>query len=212
MDAILKEEKIFKDRVQKLAESARLSVAGTLINSIILVFVLRGIVDKNKLFLWIGGLIAISIIRVYLQANYKKKAPKEVDEHKWKNYFIITLFISGAIWGSAGVFLFPTDSIGHQAFIAFVLGGMVAGSVGVFSVIPEAFFSFSIPALLPIMVSFFSMDNSIHYSMGTMIAIFWLIMLMAKSGQKVKRRKREHVLFCYSNLIIKCFLRNRLPQ
>ena len=67
----------------------------------------------------------------------------------------MTLALSGAVWGSAAIFLFPWESIGHQVFIAFVLGGMVAGSVGVFSVVITAFFAFSIPTLLPILILFF---------------------------------------------------------
>ena len=184
MDEIVKEERILGDRVRKLAENTRLSVAGTFVNSIILVFVLRGVINKDRLFLWLGVLVAVSVLRIFLQRNYREKGPNQVDENRWKNRFTITLFISGTIWGSAGIFLFPSDSIGHQVFLAFVLGGMVAGSVGVFSVIPEAFLSFSIPALLPIVVRFFSMGNSIHYSMGTMVTVFWCIMLMAAIRQK----------------------------
>jgi len=104
---------------------------------------------------------------------------------KWKNLFLLTLALSGMVWGSAAIFLFPSDSIGHQVFIAFVLGGMVAGSVGVFSVVVTAFYAYSIPALLPIVIVFFNVNDEIHIAMGFMLFLFWLIMLLtAKSLHK----------------------------
>jgi len=155
-----------------------LGVAGSLINSIILVVVLWGVVNGTHLLLWMLCVMLISIIRMNLQHKYKKIDKNQLVVNKWKNVYLITLAISGLIWGSAAVALFPPASIGHQSFIAFVLGGMVAGSVGVFSVVLTAFLAFSLPALLPITLRFFLTGGQIHLAMGTMISLFWLIMFM----------------------------------
>ena len=70
-------------------------------------------------------------------------------------------------------------------FIAFILGGMVAGSVGVFSVVVTAFFAFSIPVLLPMLIVFLNINDDIHIAMGFMLFLFWVIMLLtAKSLNK----------------------------
>ena len=178
MDATLKTEKLFYDQVQKLSEHTILGVAASLINSIILVIVLWEVVNRTHLLLWMLCVLLISIIRMNLQHKYKKIDKNKTAVNKWKNVFLITLAISGLIWGSAAVALFPPASIGHQSFIAFVLGGMVAGSVGVFSVVLAAFLAFSLPTLLPITLRFFLTGGQIHLAMGAMLFLFWLIMFI----------------------------------
>ena len=155
-----------------------LGVAGSLINAMLLVIILWSVVNRSHLLLWMFCVMLISVIRMNLQHWYNKIDKNQTAVNKWKNLFLITLAISGLIWGSSAFVLFPPASIGHQSFIAFVLGGMVAGSVGVFSVVLAAFIAFSLPALLPITLRFFLMGGQIHLAMGTMVSLFWIIMLL----------------------------------
>ena len=186
------------DRIQKLSEHTISGVAGSLINSIILVIVLWEVVNKNRLFIWILAVFVISAVRIYLQHTYKTIEPTQHAVNRWKNFFLITLAISGLIWGSAGVVLFPLGSIGHQAFVAFVLGGMVAGSVGVFSVMISAFLAFSIPALFPLIVRFYLIVDPIHFAMGTMVSLFWLIMVM--TARRFNTDILNYFLIKYENI------------
>lgn len=197
MDETLKTEKLFYDQVQKLSEHTILGVAGSLINSIIMVIILWGVVNRTHLLLWVLCVMLISIIRMNLQHGYKKIDKNKMAISKWKNVFLITLAISGLIWGSAAVALFPPDSIGHQSFIAFVLGGMVAGSVGVYSVVLTAFLAFSLPVLLPITLRFFLTGGQIHLAMGTMLFLFWLIMFM--TARKLHKDILNYFYLKYEN-------------
>jgi signal transduction histidine kinase len=82
-------------------------------------------------------------------------------------------------WGSSGIFLFPIESLPHQVFLVFVIGGMVAGTTATFSVVPRAFFAFSVPALIPISVRFAVLGDDIHLAMGGMTLLFWVMMIFA---------------------------------
>ena len=80
--------------------------------------------------------------------------------------------------------------------IAFVLGGMVAGSVGVFSLLKTAFYAYSIPALLPISIMFFRTKDDLHFAMGLMIILFW-----RKSGFIDGMKSVKMIpIFCYYHL------------
>jgi len=198
VEETLKMERLFADRVKKLSEHTMLGVAGSLINSMVLIFVLWDVVNKNWLLLWFLCIILIGVMRVYLQNSFEKFKTNQNTLNKWKNLFLITLAISGVIWGSTGVALFPTESIGHQSFIAFVLGGMVAGTVGVFSVMLRAFLAFSIPALLPIVLRFYLISDPIHFAMGIMVTLFWLIMLITST--KLNKDILNYFILKYENI------------
>jgi hypothetical protein len=65
--------------------------------------------------------------------------------------------------------------VAHQAFIAFVLAGMVAGAVSAFSSIMSVFLSFLIPALTPIIIRFILIGDDIHLAMAAMILLFGIL-------------------------------------
>jgi two-component system cell cycle sensor histidine kinase/response regulator CckA len=185
MNTAAKKEKIYLDQIQKLSGHTIFGISATLINSLILSLMLWNEVPKMSVVIWFILLVSVSSVRYFLQKSYSKLTPALETAKKWEKLFLLTLAVSGAVWGSAAIFLFPSDSIGHQVFIAFVLGGMVAGSVGVFSVVISAFFAFSIPAVLPILIVFLNSNDEIHIAMGFMLFLFWLIMLLtAKSLNK----------------------------
>ncbi|MGD2029704.1 MAG: PAS domain S-box protein [Desulfobacterales bacterium] len=185
MDTVIKQDKIYFDQIQKLSAHTIFGISATLINSLILSLILWNVAPKTSVVIWFILLISVSLVRYLLQKNYSKFTHTLKNVKKWENLFLLTLAFSGAVWGSAAIFLLPSNSIGHQVFIAFILGGMVAGTVGIFSVVIKAFFAYSIPALLPILIIFFNINDEIHMAMGFMLFLFWLIMLLtAKSLNK----------------------------
>ena len=198
MDHTSKLNSLFNDRVRKFSENIPIAVAASSVNAVILAVVCRNVVGFRSLVLWTGGVIAISLVRLYLRNYYRKIEKNNHSIKRFRNVFLITLFISGMIWGSAALLLLPRDFLGYQVFIAFVLGGMVAGTVGTYSAMMSAFFAFSIPALLPIVIRFFLADEQIYYAMGSMVLLYWVIMLM--TALRLNRDIVNYLLVSYENL------------
>lgn len=171
-------ERLFIDQVSQLTEQLIPATSASLINSFILSFVLWNMVDNNNIILWFLCVLTIFLIHFLLHRKYQRLTSNLKKIIHQRDSIVISLAVTGIIWGAAGVFLFPVASIGHQSFIAFVLGGMVAGSVGSFSIFKSAFLAFSLPALLPIIIMFLKTNDAMHFSMGTMIALFWFIMFI----------------------------------
>jgi len=170
--------RLFADQVQKQFEHTGFGTAATLINGMILVFVLRGHVRSLELIVWLVCAGMVSASRLLLNGFYRQSPTKASNPQKWNAWFLATLFLSGVLWGSTAIFLFPSDSFAHQAFIAFVAGGMVAGAIGAFTAVLPAFYLFSIPALLPICLRFFMLGSDIHIAMGAMVLLFLLINIL----------------------------------
>ncbi len=163
---------IHADQVKQLFDNARLGMVATLINAAALAFVLRGTVPQRTLIVWLACLYLITLIRFVQVNRYRLNPPSADKARRWGVWFIIGTAFTGAAWGSAGIFLFPEVSLAHQVFLAFVLGGMVAGAVGTFSIITTAFPAFSIPALAPLIIRFFISGDEIHVAMGGMTLLF----------------------------------------
>ncbi len=162
----------YAEQVRLLYGNALVGLIGTLINSTILVFILRSVVPHRILIVWFACIQLISLARLVQVTRFKRVPAESSEVGRWGTWFVIGMALSGIVWGSAGIFLFPVESIIHQAFLAFVLGGMAIGAAGAFSVVMPAFVAYALPSLTPLIVRFLAVGDEIHLAMGGMVLLF----------------------------------------
>ncbi|MCB2181537.1 MAG: PAS domain-containing protein [Desulfobulbaceae bacterium] len=164
--------KFFPKQLDQSYSHLSVSLSASLINSLILLYILWGKINSEILLTWIAAHLLLFFFRITSRYFYIKSQDTKTSLTTWTFLYFGGLLSSGVIWGSAGFFIFLTDSVPHQMFIAFVLGGNVAGSIASTSAMQYAFYCFSLPALLPISISFLYYGNEIHVAMGVMALIF----------------------------------------
>jgi PAS domain S-box-containing protein len=178
MPAIEEQDRLYAELVRQLYKHAPIGIAATLLNSAILVAVQWKMISHSVLLLWFATIAITTLVRYGLIYRFQRVATALQEPGRFHSQLIFGLGLSGILWGSAGVFLFAAESIPHQTFLAFVLGGMVAGAAGTLSVVMTAFFVYSLPALAPVIVRFLFLGDEIHLAMGAMTTLFWLMMLV----------------------------------
>ncbi|MFO8085670.1 MAG: PAS domain S-box protein [Desulfobacterales bacterium] len=175
--------------VSQIYERATIAIIATAMNSTILAFVLWDLISKKVLVPWYILTIFLAIVRFVQTKIYQRTSVHAKDIKYWAQLMFIGLGISGILWGSAAIFLFPVESTAHQAFVVIVLAGMVAGAVGVLSPIMSFFFAFSIPALTPIFIRFIAIGDELHMAMGFMTLIFAI--LTFTTAERLNRTIKE---------------------
>ena len=197
MELSSNDEKLKIDKVRKALHQTPIAIGVSILNSVILVLFLIGLIPAPRLVIWLSAVLIINSIRIFIQRNLYNKEITSDNISLYLYIFLSALFISGCLWGSAGIFLFPRSSIWHQVLTAFILGGMVVGSVGVFASVMSAFYCFTTPIILPISITFFRYGDNIHFAMGIMILVFWLVMLM--TAKKLNKEVIEFYHLKYEN-------------
>lgn len=183
--------RLYADMVTQVFERSNIGISATIANSIILTYVLWHQVDHWVVLTWLFLVLFTSLVRMRLNRAFFKDVDVRETFHRWKQLLVISLGISGILWGSTAIFLFPKESVAHQVFITFTLAGMVAGAVGAFSPILQGFLAFSIPALTPIIFRLFFVGDELHMAMGAMTVLFAL--LTFKTAQHVNSSTLELV-------------------
>ena len=175
------ENRIYPILVAQIYKRVSIGILATVVNASILIFVLWEQILHWKLMLWLAMVILVALIRIILYLKYSKTVDSNQHIHLWSRLQFFSLGLCGVLWGSIAIVIFPMSSTAHQVFMAFVLGGMVAGAVGVFSPIFSFFLIYSIPAIVPITIRFITMSDVIHRAMGAMTALYAvLIFITAK--------------------------------
>lgn len=166
------DERVFEEQVRHVERLVPLAIIGTLVNALIVVFVLRSVVFPLYLFVWISIILSISVIRLPRIFRKFPSLSNHSNARSLGRFFVRVACLSGTAWGSSALFLFPAASITHQAFLAFVLAGMVAGAVGIYAALPKAFLAFSLPTLIPFIVRCTVIGDEIHLAMAAMAMLF----------------------------------------
>lgn len=172
MAFILDKVRFLPEKTQQIYSQLPVVFFASTANAIILAYVLRNDVPRLPLDEWLTAVLLLALFRLFSAFAFKKSANRETDLNRWLYLYLAGVFLAGLLWGLASILVFPAHSASHQIFLAFVLGGMVAGSIATTSLLRYGFYLFSIPALLPIIVKFLFVPGDIHLAMGVMASIF----------------------------------------
>lgn len=165
-------DELFAEQVKLLYGNAPIAYCTTLINGAILIYVLWAHIPAPTLLAWYGCLLLVTVIRSIAVWQYHRINPSYDDTFRWNIIYLIGAALAGVAWGSSAVVLFPTDSISHQVFIAFVLAGMAAGGISVLAPRMEVCLFFLLPQLLPLGIRYFSLNTGLQRAMGVLTLIF----------------------------------------
>ncbi len=143
--------------VRVRSEMARLFVENSAVPVVVVaavgalvLFVFWGLVPQTTLIGWFAVVLAISGVRYGLAVRLRRGIRESVDPAGRANVLSYSVALSGISWGAAGIVFFLPDSPTHQMFLAFVFGGLVAGTVVSYAYWVPAFLAYAVPSLLPL--------------------------------------------------------------
>lgn len=161
---------------RQLYERGAAGIPAGVINGLLVSLVLWGHVPSLNIVLWYTAVLILSVYRYRLMLSFRAAGVTVNDFRPWQNKIVSFLFVSGLVWGSLGIFLYPAESVNHQVFLAFILGGMVVGAVAVDSALFRAFLAYAIPTIVPFSIRFMLEMDLMHVAMGLM-ALMYLVAL-----------------------------------
>ncbi len=167
---------ILTEQVRQLYTHAPVGLVATLVNSVIVYFIMRQVMTESWINAWITVVATVFLLRIGLVTWFWTAPLRPETAVVWKNRFVFSLAAIGLAWGSIGVYPMSEISLAHQVFLAFVLGGMTAGASSTFAMVRSAYPMFTIPALVPLAVQFFLIPDHFHRAMGAMICLFGVLL------------------------------------
>ena len=140
-------------------------------------------------------MIALNVARYV--AMMRASAPSAERASRWAAKFTATVALSGALWGLAGALFFPAESVQHQVFLAFIMGGLVAGTLVSYGAWLPAFFAYTLCSLGPIVVLFVWQGDETSVVMGLTLALYAAAVSML--ARNVNRTLRQSVELQFEN-------------
>ena len=188
------------EQVRLVYDQLTTSQLVAVLNALIFVAVQSLVIAPPMLVAWLSAVCLLAVVRIAGAKAFGRAVPQPAEIGRWHAQVVAGAAASGIIWGSAAVFLFPPINEAHQAFVAFMVGGMVAGSMTTLAPVFPAFATFAILAVIPVVMRFTLLHDVVHYAMGWMTLVFLVAVI-------VIARRSHHSL---SDMLLLRFQNDRL--
>lgn len=169
---------LYGQQIEQLYALAPVGIIASLVNGSILTVIQWNVISHGLLLTWLTSLFLLNGAWTLLWYQFRNASRHPKDSHRWGRRFLGGTLASGFLWGATGVVLFPESSIPHQIFLAFVLGGMIAGATAVYAPLQGAFLAYALPTITPLLVQFFLLEDERHMAMGGMCLLFVTMMFV----------------------------------
>lgn len=178
-----------------------------LLNFGFLVYLLWDVIPQAVLLAWLTLLVSLILSKALLSYRYFNRPRHEKNDAHWGQIFAFCSLISGLLWGSAGIVLYPPDQIAYQAILFFLLTGMGAGAYVANTSYRPAFYAFFIPTLLPVIIRLFAEGDRLHITMASWgVAFFFAFLYFAwkNNEEQIEAiRLRLHNQILVDELVLK---------
>ncbi len=157
-------------RMAVLFDNALPGFAVTLAVSLITAAILSSAVPAARLAGWLGVVMLILAGRAALVARYRRR-PAGVAPRWWENAYAVGSALQGLAWASLALAFHPASSE-YGLFVAFVIGGMSIGAIGVLAASRRAFLLFAVPMMAAVSVDFAVQGGRLQVAMAALVLVF----------------------------------------
>lgn len=185
------------EQVRLLYAQLPSALVGTAITGAFVVPVLWGQVPASWLLAWAAALAAVSAGRIALRRAFFRSARLPADARRWARRFLVGTFLSGSVWGMAGLFPLQPEARLEEMFVLFVLAGLAAGGMSTLSSYRGVYATFLIPAIVPYGVKLLLREGNMYLAMSGMLVVF--VLLMALISARHYRSVAESLRFRFAN-------------
>jgi signal transduction histidine kinase/CheY-like chemotaxis protein len=171
----------------------------------LVVGVLWDAIAKATLVGWAIALYAMTAARAALWLAHRRRSPAPEHASRWENLFILGVFVSGGLWGVAGVWIFATEELAYRLFLLLLLAGNCAGAVIALGARFRAVAAYVLPLLLPFTVVSLLHGDPIRIGFALVTGVFFVA--LGFLARNIQQTVLESLRLRYENLDLLAELR-----
>jgi signal transduction histidine kinase/ActR/RegA family two-component response regulator len=157
-----------------LYENASTGILATIVIASLLAYAEWDVVPRFVVSVWLLYVLLVCGARFVLVRRYRRASPDDTGSGRWNAAFVIGAAMAAAGWASAALVFYPTARPMNEAFLVFVVGGVMLGAASLLAARPEAFLTFLLPSGLLTSARLASEGDEDHLIMGFLAAVFTL--------------------------------------
>ena len=155
-----------------LYDNAWTGIIATFVIAALLAYTQRAVRPPAIVVAWLLYVLLISAARYGLVQRYRRASAGTIDHRFWRRAFTAGAALAAAGWVAAAILLYAPDRPLNEAFLVFVVGGVMLGGASLLAARPEAFLTFLLPTGLFTALRLAAQGDQGHLVMGFLAAVF----------------------------------------
>lgn len=128
---------------------------------------------------WFGTMVAVLATRFGLVSAFLRISPLGQSAVAWAKWAAMGTTVTGLLWGTAVVVMFPEVSLVHRAVLCFFVGAVALGTATVNFPLREVYVPALLAGGLPLAGVFMYQGDLSHFMMGALALAFVMTLLLA---------------------------------
>ena len=208
---ITEQSYIHAEQMTLINKESTISLFGGLMIAIFYVVVLYNKVSSDVLLLWFTAIGLVYVIRWYtINYVYPLDVTIKGNSYRWEKIYFIGTLIAGLLWGVGSYFVFPENNALLDSVIVLTIGGLVAAASVTYAPSKYIGLAFSVPALLPLSIYFFSHDGNEYFYMGVLILIYLFVVFT--SNKVMNQANMKGIMLGIKNDVLVDELKNKMVK
>lgn len=166
-----KNQKILYEQIKVVLNAAYFILITYAITAGTFAAIMWNVVPHDILFIWGAVFLSVLIIRAIIHYHYHDKLKPE-NARYFGVYIIISLGITGLVWGVGVMLMFPAVELNYQFFIMFIIAGIGASAFSSNTIFLPGLYAFFPALLLPLTIRMFFMEGDLYLALGSATLVF----------------------------------------
>ncbi len=149
-------------------------------------------IPHRWLLVWLCAVILLNTFRWVSGLRHAGGVLDEQELHKWDRKILISVFLSGALWGCAGGLFFLPGVPAHNFFLTVMIIGLAAAAATTLSYHRWAYPVFVVPAVAPVTIALMREDGTAEIALGLITPFYFLLMFLL--SKKIYRTAHASIL------------------
>lgn len=167
-------EEFRRQQVSVVTERARVGAFVTTVNAVLTAMVMSQVASVYLVSAWAAVISLGAALRLYSDSQTRQHLSSTPVSTRWPTKLAAASIARGLMWGAGAVLMYPEGDIAHQLFLAFIIGGMAAGSASVYAPVPLAAIAMVTAMVAPIGVRFALGGDALHLAVASMSVMYIL--------------------------------------
>ncbi len=147
----------------------------------LLLYSFHGIVSAGMLYLWVSVCIASYLARYLIFRAYRLADDAVKPLPVWQRRFTISVAVSGLVWGSAAVLIYPVGSVTHQTVLLLIVATLGVATTVTHSAYRGVSQIFVLCSLVPIIARLFIQADTAYSAMGALLLLLLVLLGAGKN-------------------------------
>ncbi len=194
VDGELRQQRVQAAETRLLYENADTGTIAATVIALLLAYAQWAVIPHLVVSMWLLYMLLVSAARFLLVTRYRDASPRDTDMIRWNAAFVAGAAAAAAGWGAAAIMLYSPVRPMNEAFLVFVVGGVMLGGASLLAARLDAFLTFLLPTGLLTAVRLASVGDEDHLMMGFLAALFtaatvaatWRFHRMIESSLKLR--------------------------